>query len=101
MMPLPLYARSALAPLALLFCFAVPPVGADPIQRALALGDASLVVEEGGRLVIADDADRGMVPASTMKLLTALAAIERWGLGHRFSTVRPGPRWPTLGHRRR
>lgn len=59
---------------------------ADPIGQALALGDASLVVEEGGRTVIADNADRGMVPASTMKLVTALAAIERWGLSHRFTT---------------
>ncbi|WP_295885883.1 D-alanyl-D-alanine carboxypeptidase/D-alanyl-D-alanine-endopeptidase [uncultured Thiohalocapsa sp.] len=59
---------------------------ADPIGQALALGNASLVVEEGGRTVIADNADRGMVPASTMKLLTALAAIERWGLSHRFTT---------------
>jgi D-alanyl-D-alanine carboxypeptidase/D-alanyl-D-alanine-endopeptidase (penicillin-binding protein 4) len=61
-------------------------VQADPIGQALALGNASLVVEEGGRTVIADNADRGMVPASTMKLLTALAAIDRWGLNHRFTT---------------
>ena len=27
-----------------------------------------------------------MVPASTMKILTALAAIERWGLDYRFHT---------------
>jgi D-alanyl-D-alanine carboxypeptidase/D-alanyl-D-alanine-endopeptidase (penicillin-binding protein 4) len=59
---------------------------ADPIGRALALGNASLVVTENGRTVIADNADRGMVPASTMKLLMALAAIERWGLDHRFTT---------------
>jgi D-alanyl-D-alanine carboxypeptidase/D-alanyl-D-alanine-endopeptidase (penicillin-binding protein 4) len=59
---------------------------ADPIGQAIALGDASLVVAEGGRTVIADNADRGMVPASTMKLVTALAAIERWGLNHRFTT---------------
>jgi len=59
---------------------------ADPIGRALALGNASLVVTENGRTVIADNAERGMVPASTMKLLMALAAIERWGLDHRFTT---------------
>ncbi len=59
---------------------------ADAVDRVLALPKASLVVEEGGRAVIAHNADRPMVPASTMKLITALAAIERWGLGHRFET---------------
>jgi D-alanyl-D-alanine carboxypeptidase len=27
-----------------------------------------------------------MVPASTMKILTSLAAIDRWGMDHRFHT---------------
>jgi D-alanyl-D-alanine carboxypeptidase/D-alanyl-D-alanine-endopeptidase (penicillin-binding protein 4) len=62
------------------------PLHADAIASALALSNASLVVEEGGRPVIARNADRPMVPASTMKLVTALAAIERWGLDHRFET---------------
>jgi D-alanyl-D-alanine carboxypeptidase/D-alanyl-D-alanine-endopeptidase (penicillin-binding protein 4) len=76
-------ARNVLAVCALL---AASAAAADPIRQALALGDASLVVAEKGRMVIADNADRGMVPASTMKLVTALAAIERWGLDHRFTT---------------
>ncbi len=59
---------------------------ADPLRQVLALPDASLVVEEGGRTVISRAADRPMVPASTLKLLTALAAIDRWGRGHRFHT---------------
>jgi len=58
----------------------------DPITRALALPDASLLVEESGRTPIARQVDRPMIPASTMKILTALAAIERWGLDHRFHT---------------
>ena len=61
-------------------------VSADPISRAVSLSNASLVVEEGGKEVISANADRPMVPASTMKLVTALAAIERWGLDHRFTT---------------
>jgi D-alanyl-D-alanine carboxypeptidase/D-alanyl-D-alanine-endopeptidase (penicillin-binding protein 4) len=56
------------------------------VARVLRLPNASLVVEEGGRLVLAYQPDRPMVPASTMKLLTALAAIDRWGLDHRFHT---------------
>ena len=62
-------------------------VAADPIASALALSSASLVVGEPGRPEIAKNADVPMVPASTMKLVTALAAIERWGLGHRFETA--------------
>jgi D-alanyl-D-alanine carboxypeptidase/D-alanyl-D-alanine-endopeptidase (penicillin-binding protein 4) len=58
----------------------------DAVSRALRLPNASLLVEEQGRAVLAYQADRPMVPASTMKLLTALAAIDRWGLDHRFQT---------------
>jgi len=76
--PLPLLAGLLLAGAA--------PLHADEIARALTLSNASLVVEEGGREVIARNPDRPMVPASTMKLVTALAAIERWGLDHHFET---------------
>lgn len=58
----------------------------DPVSRALKLPKASLMVEERGRIVINHNADRAMVPASTMKILTGLAAIQRWGLDHRFHT---------------
>jgi D-alanyl-D-alanine carboxypeptidase/D-alanyl-D-alanine-endopeptidase (penicillin-binding protein 4) len=59
---------------------------ADPLASVLALPKASLMLEERGRVRIARHADRPMVPASTMKILTALAAIQRWGLDHRFHT---------------
>ena len=71
---------------ALLLLSTATTVSADPISRAVSLSNASLVVEEGGKEVISANADRPMVPASTMKLVTALAAIERWGLDHRFTT---------------
>lgn len=58
----------------------------DILSRALELPKASLVVEERGRAVISHHADRAMVPASTMKILTALAAIRHWGLDHHFHT---------------
>ncbi len=61
-------------------------VAAGPIEQAIALQEASLVVSDGRQLLIADQPDRPLVPASTMKLVTALAAIERWGLEHRFET---------------
>jgi D-alanyl-D-alanine carboxypeptidase/D-alanyl-D-alanine-endopeptidase (penicillin-binding protein 4) len=78
-------------PLALLLCLlgAAGPSQAgsqDPLARALSLPQASLILEENGRTKIAHRADAPMVPASTMKILTALAAIQRWGLDHRFHT---------------
>jgi D-alanyl-D-alanine carboxypeptidase/D-alanyl-D-alanine-endopeptidase (penicillin-binding protein 4) len=39
-----------------------------------------------GKVRIAHLADQPMIPASTMKVVTALAAIQRWGLDHRFHT---------------
>jgi D-alanyl-D-alanine carboxypeptidase/D-alanyl-D-alanine-endopeptidase (penicillin-binding protein 4) len=67
---------------------AAPPAsaGGNPVSQALALPKASLMLEEGGRTLIARRPDAPMVPASTMKILTALAAIQRWGLDHRFHT---------------
>ena len=56
------------------------------ISKVLALPNASLLMEENGRVRISRHADRPMVPASTMKILTALASIQRWGMGHRFHT---------------
>ncbi|MDG4561478.1 MAG: D-alanyl-D-alanine carboxypeptidase [Candidatus Competibacter sp.] len=57
-----------------------------PISKVLALPNASLLMEEDGHMLISRHADRPMVPASTMKILTALASIQRWGMGHRFHT---------------
>ena len=48
-----------------------------PLAQVLGLREASLLVEEGGVAVIARQADQP----------PALAAIERWGLEHRFATV--------------
>lgn len=59
---------------------------ADPLSRVLSLPQASLYLEQDGKAVISHAPDRPMVPASTLKLLTALAAIDRWGLEHRFHT---------------
>jgi D-alanyl-D-alanine carboxypeptidase/D-alanyl-D-alanine-endopeptidase (penicillin-binding protein 4) len=70
----------------LLWLLVAVPVVAGPAEQAMSLQNASLVVSDGRRLLIADQPDRLLVPASTMKLVTALAAIERWGLQHRFET---------------
>jgi len=48
---------------------------------------AALVVDrEDGRVLYARDPDRALVPASNLKLLTALAALSAFGPAHRFTT---------------
>lgn len=47
----------------------------------------ALVVRAGdGHAVFEREPDRPLIPASNMKLLTALAALEAWGPAHRFTT---------------
>jgi D-alanyl-D-alanine carboxypeptidase/D-alanyl-D-alanine-endopeptidase (penicillin-binding protein 4) len=62
------------------------PSNAGPVDQVQGLSKASLLVEEGGRALVSFNADRPMVPASTMKVLTSLAALETWGRDHRFET---------------
>jgi D-alanyl-D-alanine carboxypeptidase/D-alanyl-D-alanine-endopeptidase (penicillin-binding protein 4) len=47
---------------------------------------AALVVGEDGAPVFARAADRALIPASNMKILTALAALETLGPTYRFTT---------------
>lgn len=63
-----------------------PALASDVIEQTLALQQASLVLGTAPSPLIEQNAARPMIPASTMKLVTALAAIERWGLEHRFTT---------------
>lgn len=67
-----------------------PPIAVaygDAVMRVLASSNAALLVDAAnGERIIAHQADRPMIPASTIKLLTALAAIEHWGLDHHFAT---------------
>lgn len=48
--------------------------------------DALVVEGTNYRKPIAIHSQKLLIPASTMKLITAYLAIERWGLEHRFST---------------
>lgn len=72
--------------LALAAILGTAPVAANPVAQAQSLAKASLLVKEDGRDLIATRADTPRVPASTMKVLTALAALDGWGRGHRFET---------------
>lgn len=73
------------------------PVAAQPADRISALFDAApfdrmhigaLVVDvESGEVVYARDEHKRFVPASNQKVLTTLAALERWGPDYRFHTA--------------
>ena len=65
---------------------AVPTALADPVAQVRALPQASLLLRENARDLIATRADTPRIPASTMKVLTAFAALETWGRNHRFET---------------
>lgn len=47
---------------------------------------ALLVVDANGKTLYSKHAERMLVPASTIKLLTALMALEHWGRNYRFAT---------------
>lgn len=70
----------------LLASLAAATAAADPLDQVRAMEGASLLLKERGQERIAHHPDTQRVPASTMKLLTALAALETWGRGYRLQT---------------
>jgi D-alanyl-D-alanine carboxypeptidase/D-alanyl-D-alanine-endopeptidase (penicillin-binding protein 4) len=56
------------------------------VVRLIGSSDAVLVVDGLGRPVLSRHADRPLIPASTLKILTSLVAIHHLGLGYRFPT---------------
>ncbi|WP_295399568.1 D-alanyl-D-alanine carboxypeptidase [uncultured Thiocystis sp.] len=73
--------------LLILLALSVPPAAAtDPLAQVKGMGQASLLLKERGRDLIAYQPDTPRIPASTMKLLTAFAALETWGRDDRFQT---------------
>lgn len=59
---------------------------ADPLAELMRMSNASLLLEQNGRALASKQADAMLIPASTIKLLTGLAALDRWGAEHRFHT---------------
>ncbi len=71
--------------LALLLPWCAPAL-ADAVGQVQGFAKAGLLVQEGGQVVVSHNPDLPLAPASTMKLLTALAAIATWGRDYRFET---------------
>ena len=61
------------------------PVLADHFSRLKPISKVGLLVENQDE-DWALRADKSLVPASTLKIVTAWLAIQRWGLEHRFTT---------------
>ena len=70
---------------------------APPAIRGLGPQDALLVIDPSGRTVLSHNPDQLMVPASTLKLLTSLAALHYLGATYRFHTDFFMDRQNTLG----
>ncbi|MCK4620156.1 MAG: D-alanyl-D-alanine carboxypeptidase, partial [Desulfobacterales bacterium] len=48
--------------------------------------DAVLVADHQGRIIVSKNADKKLIPASTLKILTSLVAIHYLGPDYRFIT---------------
>ena len=59
---------------------------APPTISGLGPQDALLVVDPSGKTILAHNPDQPMVPASTLKVLTSLAALHYLGASYRFPT---------------
>ena len=62
------------------------PAQADALSQVQGFAKAGLLVQEGGQAVLSHNPDMPLAPASTMKVLTALAAISTWGRDYHFET---------------
>ncbi len=76
--------------LSFLLTVLAPPVAAreipENIKKLLGKTDALLVTDAKGKTVYAWNKDSPMIPASTLKILTALVALEVLGPSYRFVT---------------
>jgi D-alanyl-D-alanine carboxypeptidase/D-alanyl-D-alanine-endopeptidase (penicillin-binding protein 4) len=57
-----------------------------PCLKSLSPADSLVVASPGGQILCQKNPDREQVPASTLKLLSALTALDHWGPSHRFVT---------------
>lgn len=58
----------------------------DKLNNLIGDQDAVLVVDPQGQVLFSKNADRQLIPASTLKILTALAALRYLGPDYRFIT---------------
>jgi len=60
----------------------------DALNKLYGMSSAAiLLVDTKHRELIAKQASQALIPASTVKLITALAALEKWGRKHRLANI--------------
>ena len=70
----------------------------DPrLGAAAGAGQSCLIVDDGGRTIYSRHPTQTLIPASNLKLLTAMAAVDRLGASDRLSTVVEADRAPAGG----
>ena len=70
-------------------CLVASSIAANPAlfsQQTFTEQDSVLVVQEDGQVLYSWNADKLLIPASLSKLVTALLAIEKWGVNESFTT---------------
>lgn len=58
----------------------------NSIQHLIGKNDAILVKDQAGNIILSKNADNKLIPASTLKVLTALTAFHYMGDNYRFKT---------------
>ncbi len=56
------------------------------LQHAIGSNDAVLVTNQQGKIIFSKNAEKPLIPASTLKLLTSLVALHYLGPDYRFTT---------------
>lgn len=75
----------------LLWLLTAPPVigagvGFETLERQLGPQDALILENPGGKILFSHNPDKALIPASTLKLVTALTAFHYLGEDYRFAT---------------
>jgi len=80
--------RKLSAVLAFIGIIFYPAIGSAALFSGHTFGQNSavLVVDQKGKYLYSKNADKALIPASTIKVATSIAAIELFGAEHRFST---------------
>lgn len=58
----------------------------SPVLKMIGEQDAVLIANHTGKIIVAKNENKPLIPASTLKLLTSLAAIHYLGINYRFVT---------------
>jgi len=64
----------------------LPAAGDKPVLELIGPGDALVLAGPDGKIILQKNVNTPLIPASTLKLLSALAVMDTLGRGHRFET---------------